>query len=176
MKTDSQDRPRFEKVATLRLLLLLCSITLGLGLVLPSLTMEPRFWGIEKYVPIAENSTKSILTGIFSLFKSGDIFLSGILFVFSVIFPTWKITVFYSALFKYENGEKLSKVLHVAEMLGKFSLLDVIVMAMLVLSFQSFPGGTRIRIEWGIGFFLISVILSVISGIYIKHFFKDDRN
>lgn len=156
------------RLTGLRRLLLASAVTLGLGLALPCLTMQPGFWGAEHFLPIGETQTKSILTGIYHLAEGGDLFLAGLLLGFSVIFPVWKLCVFYGALYRLEHGMPLSKSLKFAEKLGKFSMLDVIVMGMLVLSFQSFPGGTRIHVQWGIGFFFVSVILSVIAAIQIK--------
>ncbi|MBC2594630.1 paraquat-inducible protein A [Ruficoccus amylovorans] len=130
--------------------------------------MKPGFWGVENYLPVGEPESKSILSGICHLALSGDLFLASLLLGFSVLFPVWKLCVFYSAVYRLEHGLPATRSLKFAGTLGKFSMLDVIVMGMLVLAFQSFPGGTRIHIEWGIGFFLLSVILSIVASIQIK--------
>ncbi|WP_269540173.1 paraquat-inducible protein A [Cerasicoccus fimbriatus] len=132
-----------QRCQRLRLLLLLSAVFLGVGLVLPCMTMEPGFWGLENFLPIADPQSKSIISGIVHLFRSGDVFLAFILLAFSVVFPIWKLCVLYGAVYQIENHEKMSASVKFADKLGKFSMLDVIVMGMLVLSFQSFPGGSR---------------------------------
>jgi paraquat-inducible protein A len=57
----------------------------------------------------------------------------------------------------------------IMEKLGKWSMLDVFVIASLVVCFKGFPGGTHIQVQWGIYLFALSVLLSMLATQAVKH-------
>ena len=75
-----------------RILLLACCALLGMGLVAPTLTIEPRAgeftWLVELWDEEAtEPVTYSIFGAIQDLFETNNVFLALVLGLFSIAFP-----------------------------------------------------------------------------------------
>jgi uncharacterized paraquat-inducible protein A len=51
---------------------------------------------------------------------------------------------------------------------GKFSMLDVFVVGLIVLAIKGLPGGSRVTLGWGVAAFAASVILSMVAAIIIQ--------
>ena len=51
---------------------------------------------------------------------------------------------------------------------GKFSMLDVFVVGLIVLAIKGLPGGSRVTLGWGVAAFAASVVLSILSAILIQ--------
>jgi len=153
-----------------------------IGIIAPCMTMTPRmetplgdimFW-INFFSGEGAPQTVSLLGGILHLLVSGDIFLGGLLILFSLAFPVYKLLMMFSicrhsldapdliSLSARANATKLAA-------LGKWSMLDVFVIGLIVISFKTFPGGTSIDLEWGVYFFGASVLLSMHTASKIKH-------
>jgi paraquat-inducible protein A len=110
----------------LRGFLLVTAITLAAGLTLPIVT-------IEKFV-FFEN-TFSVLSGIRQLLHEGKYFLFGVITGFSVILPLLKLYVLLRLLLPGgHGGETMRRYLHLMHLYGKWSMLDVFVVAVLVVS------------------------------------------
>jgi paraquat-inducible protein A len=52
--------------------------------------------------------------------------------------------------------------------LGKWSMLDVFVLAVLVIAVKGLPGDSKVVVEWGAAAFCASVLLSIYISLYIK--------
>src|SRR6185503_11433342 len=106
------------------LLLVACLVVLGFGLFLPVLT-------IRSMAGLSE-STYSVLTGIRALWTGGHRFLAGLIFTFSLVFPVFKLTAI--AILWFLPAQPLRRVtwLHDLKLLGKWSMLDVFVVAALL--------------------------------------------
>jgi len=101
----------------------LATAALTLGLILPVIHFS---WALKT------DTTFSVLTGIYDLLQGGHLFIGLIILVFSVIFPVTKILSLYALWFvplKAGSGESALKWL---EFLGKWSMLDVFVVGILV--------------------------------------------
>ena len=110
----------------LRVLLVATAACLLVGLTTPVLTLEKFF--------IVEN-TFSIASGLVQLFEEGRWFLFVIILLFSVILPLVKLTVLYRLLGSRSNKHKsLHHYLHLMHQYGKWSMLDVFVVALLVVA------------------------------------------
>lgn len=148
-----------------RLLIAFSSILLGLGLIAPTLTIYPKAgdltWIIEIIAPKElAVSTYSILGVIQKLFQSNDHFLAILLLLFSVFSPALKLTFYwYAAILKDSN--KLHSVLQIVHYIGKFSMAEVFVLALIIVVVKSFPGGSTAELEWGAYLFILSVICSM---------------
>ena len=94
------------------------------------------------------------------MIKSGSFITGAILFLFSIIFPFWKLSTFFWALY----GKNEGKAFRMALTVGKYSMLDVFVLAVLVVAIKGLPGGSRVEMEAGIYFFAVSVLLSIFTG------------
>jgi paraquat-inducible protein A len=109
------------------------------------------------------NNQISVYRGLIVLWNSGELFLFLILFVFTICFPFVKMNCllalwFYPGLTADQARAFYKFVSH----LGKWSMLDVFVVAILVLTIKS-TGVASIKV--GIGFFLffVSVMLTQIA-------------
>lgn len=96
------------------------------GLTLPILALH-KFWIF--------GDTFSIWSAIGSLYGSGEVFLATVLLVFSVLFPIGKNLVMIGVFAKGARlGTYSRRLLHAAAILGKWSMLDVFIVAILVAS------------------------------------------
>jgi paraquat-inducible protein A len=130
------------------------------GLFLPFTTVS-KLWLFNNQI--------SVYHGLVVLWNAGELFLFLILFVFTVCFPFLKINSllalwFYPGLTADQARTFYKFVSH----LGKWSMLDVFVVAILVLTVKS----TNVAsIKVGIGFFLffISVMLTQFASMWTGH-------
>jgi len=144
------------------------------GLLLPCMTIHPALgeltgW-VEIFAPSALASTQySILGGVVAMFEGGSPGIAIILFLFSVLFPLWKLFTYLRFLRAARAGRAAAgRSLGLAIKLGKYSMLDVFVIAVLVVGVKGLPGGSRVELNAGIYFFAGSVLLSMIAGQFIK--------
>lgn len=139
------------------------------GIFLPCMTVYPQAGEFTGFLTLLapdefKSTTYSIISGILEMFKSGSPVTGSILFLFSIIFPFWKLGTFLRALYSDDQG----KAFNMASILGKYSMLDVFVLAVLVVAIKGLPGGSRVEMEMGIYFFAASVILSIFTGQKMK--------
>ncbi len=108
----------------LLLLLAFAGLLLATGLIAPIITFK-KFIFIE--------NTFSILTTCWGLLKQGQLFLFVVIALFSVILPIFKLALLTKLVLSkssVRNGSK--KVLDLIHRLGRWSMLDVFVVAILV--------------------------------------------
>ena len=154
-----------------RLLTLLAAALLGLGLVAPCMTITPGFGDYDTLVRLLHPeytvpSTYSVLTGILTLLRQDNAPLGLLLLAFSAVFPTVKLAIMAGATQKLSEGRPAGWWMTLAHHTGKFSMLDVLVLALLVLAIKGLPGGSRVTLGWGVWAFAGSVTLSlVLSGL-----------
>ena len=148
----------------LRVLVLASAALLAIGLLAPCMTIIPGFGDYGSLVKILEPEmtrpvTYSIYDGIRDMILGDDFWLGILLLVFSALFPAWKILVYWNALGHEDHHTARGTW---ADHLGKFSMVDVFVIALLVLAIKGLPGGTHIEIRWGLWMFCGSVVLTMI--------------
>ena len=133
------------------LLIFVSFVFLLLGLFLPVITLkELVFW----------KHTFSVLTGIVSLVSEKHYVLAVIIFVFSVIFPIFKLFMLMLIWFKKMTGEEREVYIQWLSGLGKWSMLDVFVVAITIV-IAKISGFASARPEPGIYFFGGSVLLGM---------------
>ena len=106
-------------------------------------------------------SSYSILSSIWALIRNAtvmDVLLGVIIFLFSVVFPILKLGVFYNILNGGTPDRRITQFIH---KWGRFSMLDVYIVAILILTIRSLPGGAQIKPSWGLLLFTTSVLLSL---------------
>ena len=83
---------------------------------------------------LGNRSCSSILSGIIELVQHGSYFVGGIVFLFSILFPLTKIVMLFelSCLRLLDQRGKVF-VLRMMEHLGKWSMMDVMLLAFLVM-------------------------------------------
>ena len=139
-------------------------VCLGFGIMLPVMRIDANDGTIKGFIMAFITpgpSSYSILSSIWTLIKTAavmDIVLGVIILVFSVMFPIFKLGLFYHILNEGNPNEGVAKFVH---KWGRFSMLDVYIVAILILTIRSLPGGAQIKPSWGLVLFTISIILSL---------------
>ena len=168
-------------IATLGVLLLLlfsCSLreaTLGLSIV----TLISLVYGlinpilmvtIHKKVDylgdvILSFESKGIIGSILKLYESGELAVALTIFLFSLLLPLLKSLTLTFTLFFYQHRWSHGLVKFFKQ-IGKWSMIDVFVVATFLVYLTSNKGGvSHAEIQVGLYFFLIYVILSMITAI-----------
>lgn len=97
---------------------------LAAGLTLPILSVQ-KFWIF--------GDTVSIWSGMTGLYRSGEAFLATVLLVFSILFPFGKNLILIAILLAGAwRGGRGRRLVRWAALLGKWSMLDVFIVAILV--------------------------------------------
>lgn len=141
-----------KQAGRLRIYILIASLLLFVGLVTPIITLS-------KYVLI--QNTFSVLSGVIELLKEGQIFLFLVISGFSVVLPILKLGVLYRLVSKSEVArEKVIKQLHWMHLYGKWSMLDVFVVAVLVVAVK-LGAIADVEMRFGLYAFAASVLLTM---------------
>ena len=148
-----------------RFIIAVSSLLLGLGLIVPTLTIYPQAGDLTWIVKIIApeelvTSTFSILGVIEKLYLSNDLFLAILLTLFSVFSPILKLSLYWFAT-SMNDSKKFNRVLQVIHYVGKFSMAEVFALALIIVVIKSFPGGSSAELEWGAYLFTFSVISSM---------------
>jgi paraquat-inducible protein A len=139
-------------------LMLLLSLVLFLAGLFRPFTQVTKLWVFSDDV--------SVYAGLITLFEERELFLFGILLVFTVIFPFVKITALLVLWLK--PGLTLPQMARVHDFvahLGKWSMLDVFVVAVLVVLIRS-GGLAEIKAQDGLFLFCASVMLTQIASLW----------
>ena len=134
-------------------LLVITAIMLAIGLSAPILTLEKFF--------IIEN-TFSIFSGLLQLLEEGRIFLFVIITLFSVVMPIIKLGVLFRLLGSpASSSETLQRYLRLMHQYGKWSMLDVFVVALLVVAVK-LGAVASVETHYGLYAFGSAVLLTMV--------------
>jgi hypothetical protein len=159
-----------------RLLIVASAVLLGAGLAGPCMAIEPAFGTFDGWVRLLKPAMArpthysvfgGITAGITALVHNGNVALGVLLLAFSVVFPTIKLGVMAAATAALAEGHAPGPLMKVAHHAGKFSMLDVFVVGLIVLAIKGLPGGSRVTLGWGVGAFSASVLLSMVAALLI---------
>lgn len=118
--------------------------------------------------------TFSVLGGLRQLWSDGDHFLACLIMVFSIVFPAIKILLILKTFHaKLNNGIHSGSrtVFRYLSMLGKWSMLDVFVLALLVVLVKRFSTEDmqiELRLRWGAYSFAISIVAGMFLTIWTR--------
>ncbi|MCP4996010.1 MAG: paraquat-inducible protein A [Gammaproteobacteria bacterium] len=139
-------------------------VSLMVGLTTPILSLQA-----SQELPILGETvfqfqSKGILTTISSLDEHGDRWLAALLLLFSVIIPMLKTVAAISTLLTPSHALTL-RGMKLSHYLGKWSMADVFVVAILVAFFSSNSEGgiTQAEVQAGLWFFAAYVVLSLVG-------------
>lgn len=122
------------------------------GLVTPIITMT-KFALLE--------NTFSVLSGVLGLLKEGQFFLFVVIAGFSVVLPLLKMAVLYRLLsIKQQASEHINRYLHWMHLFGKWSMLDVFVVAVLVVAVK-LGAIASVQMRFGLYAFTAAVVLTM---------------
>lgn len=141
-----------REVMRLRLLVALAFALLAVGLFAPVITLE-------KFVLI--ENTFSVISGVYQLVLEGRWFLFVIIGGFSVLLPMLKLYILHRLLGGHcRNAERLRHYLHWMHLYGKWSMLDVFIVAVLVVAVK-LGALAQVEMRYGLYAFAASVLLTM---------------
>lgn len=143
---------RAEQVA-MRIVLLLAVVLFAAGLVMPIATIEQFF---------ILGSTFSVLSGLMELLEGNQLGLFILVFAFSILLPIVKIGVLFRVVYSGRmSSDRVKHCIHLIHQFGRWSMLDVLVVAMLVVAVKI----TAVAdIETHLGLYLFSAgVLSIMA-------------
>ena len=134
--------------------IILATIFFVLGVILPVI----RFTTI--YVWTNEHS---IATIIYALYTDKEFFLCAVLFVFSILFPFLKLFYLMTLVASPDlSPEFRARSISTMEWLGRYSMTDVMVLALLIFYVNS-SGYTEASVLPGVYFFAASTIMTMLA-------------
>lgn len=138
--------------------ILLAAVLLSIGLSLPLMKVQQMvFW----------KSEYSVIQGVLELLKHGDYVLSLILFFFCVIFPIVKLLVLWILWEAKLTDEKRQQFLKWLALLGKWSMLDVFVVAIIIVLVKLGPLA-KTEAQVGVYVFAAAILWSLISTMIVE--------
>jgi len=128
------------------------AVCLVLGLTMPVMRLTRLYFWTD---------THSILSVLSALYSTGEFFLAGVIFVFSIVLPVFKLLYISAAgtLLTVDPARR-SRWFKRIEWLGKWSMLDVLVLALLVFYAKSNELSDASALP-GVYFFSASVVLTM---------------
>lgn len=139
--------------------LALSILLLVIGLSLPLLYAQRMiFW----------KSSYSVWEGVVALWNANELLLASVLFFFSIVFPFAKLISLAVIWWMRLVDEQRASLLHWLEILGKWSMLDVFVVAILIVLVKMGPMA-RIEPRSGVYVFAAAIVCSMVTTMYIAH-------
>lgn len=143
----------------LSLIIVTASVFLVLGLMLPIVKLS------QFYVLSDQHSLFSIVC---ALHQDNEIFLAVIIVLFSIVIPVLKIVYLLAAATIPEDDTiGREKILKRMEWLGKWSMLDVLILALMIFYIKS-SGIADASSQPGIYFFFGAVLLTMLAHGWVK--------
>jgi hypothetical protein len=156
-------------VSLASLVLLLLGISMPILMV--TIHQEVRYLGDV----IFSFESKGVLGSIEKLWLGGEYVIAGVMILFSFIIPLLKTLSFF-AMSLFLKRAWLHKVVVAFKFLGKWSMLDVFVVALFLVYLSSNQGGvSRAEVEVGLYFFLAYVLLSLVLSLGIDRLLHRQR-
>jgi paraquat-inducible protein A len=147
-----------SKSAAVPALLAAAFLLFGTGIFFPFFHVT-KFWVFGEAV--------SVVGGILTLFREGEYFLFAVLTLFTLVFPCVKLGLL--GIIWAEREHDLARVQRLhrwVESLGKWSMLDVLVVAILIVAMKS-AAVAEIHIGLGLYLFTFSVIATQVASAWI---------
>lgn len=149
--------PPFSQRA-IPVLLVVAVLLFGTGVFFPFFHVT-KFWIF--------NSGVSVVGGILTLFQEGEYFLFAVLSLFTLVFPCAKLGLLAIVWLEREHDLARVRRLHGwVESLGKWSMLDVFVVAILIVAMKS-AAVAHIHIGIGLYLFTFSVIATQFASVWV---------
>ena len=139
-----------KKQIILMVLLIVAASLLIAGFMTPMMTITKLVFFSDSF---------SLLRGIYELFQSGHYFLFILVGGFSVVLPILKILLLFRVITCGAiESEKVNKLVHLMHEYGRWAMLDVMVVAILLVTVK-LGAIASIEIHAGLYFFGLAVLL-----------------
>lgn len=157
MTVQTSLKARYPGMFWMPLLILINFVLFAAGLFTPAITLQQMF---------VFTDTFSIYLGIYVLYIEHEKFLAAVIFVFSIVFPLAKMGLL-TLIWFWPLEEKIRiKGLRGLEFLGKWSMTDVFVVALLVVA-AKLSGFADAHARYGIIVFASAVVLSMLLTLFM---------
>ncbi len=134
--------------------IILATVFFALGVILPVIRFTTVFVWTNEH---------SIATIIYALYVNGEHFLCAVLFVFSILFPFLKLLYLLTLMTSPDlSSEFRSRSIATMEWLGRYSMTDVMVLALMIFYVNS-SGYTEASVLPGAYFFAASAIITMLA-------------
>ncbi|MGI9405213.1 MAG: paraquat-inducible protein A [Hyphomicrobiaceae bacterium] len=150
---------RVAAQVALHLTIFAAAFCLYLGVTEPVLKLNRLYFLTDEH---------SMWSVVQALFAKNELFLAGIIFVFSIVFPAMKL--FYllvAALMPEHASEDRKRLMAWMSWLGKWSMLDVLVLALVIFYAKSNDFADAATLP-GIYYFTASVVLTMLAYGWVK--------
>jgi len=142
------------------LLLLTAMTTLIVGLCLPLVFVEKAILWKKR------DNSYSVFTGVVSLWEEREYFLAAVIFFFSMVFPFAKLAALGAIWFFQMAQEKRQRLLRWLGVLGKWSMLDVFIVSILIVAVKLGPL-VDVQPRPGVYFFGAAILLSMLTTVRV---------
>ena len=113
---------------------------------------------------LGHSSEASILQGVSSLLAARHYFVGGVVLLFSLVLPPLKLLALLLLSGGWLPGAHQARLHHWVELLGRWGMLDVLVVAVLV-AFVKLGDMVQIQPGAGLGLFTACVLFSLLSSL-----------
>lgn len=138
----------------LSFLIIVATVFFALGVILPVIRFTTVFVWTNEH---------SIATIIYALYQNQEIFLCVVLFAFSIFFPFLKLLYLLTLVTSPDlSPEFRSKSISTMEWLGRYSMTDVMVLALMIFYVNS-SGYTEAHVMPGVYFFAGSALITMLA-------------
>ncbi|MBU2533276.1 MAG: paraquat-inducible protein A, partial [Alphaproteobacteria bacterium] len=138
----------------LSLLIILATVFFALGVTMPVIKFTTVYVWTNEH---------SIATIIYALYKDNELFLCAVIAAFSVVFPFLKLFYLLTLVTSPDlPSEFRDRSFRVMEWLGRYSMTDVMVLALLIFYVNS-SGYTEADVQPGVYFFAASVLMTMFA-------------
>ncbi len=152
---------RYPRRVEVPLLLAICAVLLWQGLSLPLFELDKSLLWMHW------RSSYSVARGIVGLWGDGQYFLAVLVLVFSLIFPILKLVVLTGLWVTPMRADSRARLLAWLDALGKWSMLDVFAVAVLVVAVKIGPLA-HVHAERGVYFFCAAILVSMATAVYVR--------
>lgn len=164
-----------KRRASLILIAISCFL-FGSASIIPIFSVEPAAGEWTSIVELLSPSDMkkvsfSLLEGVKSLWNEEEKILASIIAIFSLILPVIKLSVLWAETLFF--GLLSEKWMGFLQIISRYAMLEVFLVAMTVLLLKEMPGGSRITLEAGFYAFGVSVILSLLTAQWVE---KKNKN
>jgi paraquat-inducible protein A len=115
----------------------------------------------------AGTQSDTIISGVIYFLETGSYLIASVIFIASIIVPLTKLMILIYLLLSVQfkkgtNKDSKMKLYRLTELIGKWSMVDVYVVAIMI-SLVHFGGLSNIQAGEGANYFLVVVILTMIG-------------
>jgi len=152
-------REYYSRQYDVPLLLLTATLMLIQGLSLPLINVEKM---------VLWKSVYSVFTGVLSLVDQKEYFLAGVIFFFSMVFPFAKLAALTVIWFFKMPDRQRKWLLHWLGVLGKWSMLDVFIVSILIVAVKLGPMA-QVEPRPGVYLFCLAILLTMFATMRVDY-------